>query len=46
MVITRRQVETVSTKSRFRPEPVEKVLRLIEILRRLDAHELSSGSGF
>ncbi len=43
-MITRRQVETVSTKSRFRPEPVEKVLRLIEILRRLDAHELSSGS--
>jgi predicted nucleotidyltransferase component of viral defense system len=43
-VITRRQVETVSTKSRFRPEPVEKVLRLIEILRRLDAHEISSGS--
>jgi len=43
-VITRRQVETVSAKCRFRPEPVEKVLRLMEILRRLDSHELSSGS--
>ncbi len=43
-MITRRQVEAVATNSRFRPEPVEKVLRLIEILGRLDSHELSAGS--
>jgi predicted nucleotidyltransferase component of viral defense system len=40
-MITRSQVRTVATRSRFRPEPVEKVLRLIEILQRLDRHEVT-----
>lgn len=43
-MITRSQVQTVATRSRFRPEPVEKVLRLIEILRRLDRHEVTSSA--
>ena len=43
-MITRSQVQTVATRSRFRPEPVEKVLRLIEILQRLDRHEVTSSA--
>jgi hypothetical protein len=43
-VITRSQVQTVAKRSRFRPEPVEKVLRLVEILRRLDRHEVTSSA--
>jgi hypothetical protein len=43
-MITRSQVQSVATASRFRPEPVEKVLRLIDILRRLDRHEVTSSA--
>jgi len=43
-MITRNQVQIVATRSRFRPEPVEKVLRLIEILQRLDRHEATSSA--
>jgi hypothetical protein len=43
-MITRGQVHSVATTSRFRPEPVEKVLRLIDILRRLDRHEATSSA--
>ncbi len=43
-MITRNHVQTVATRSRFRPEPVEKVLRLIEILQRLDRHEVTSSA--
>ena len=43
-MITRSQVQTVAKRSRFRLEPVEKVLRLIEILRRLDQHEATSSA--
>jgi hypothetical protein len=43
-MITRNQVQTVAERSRFRPEPVEKVLRLIEILGRLDRHEATSSA--
>jgi predicted nucleotidyltransferase component of viral defense system len=41
-MITQSQIQAVAKRSRFRPEPVEKVLRLIEILRRLDRHEVTS----
>jgi len=43
-MITRNQVLAVAKKSRFRPEPVEKVLRLIEIVQRLDRHEVTSSA--
>jgi len=43
-MITRSQVETVAKRSRFRPETVEKVLHLIEILQRLDRHEVTSSA--
>lgn len=43
-MITRIQVQKAATRSRFRPEPVEKVLRLIEILQRLDRHEATSSA--
>jgi predicted nucleotidyltransferase component of viral defense system len=43
-MITRNQVQSVAKKSSFRPETIEKVLHLIEILQRLDRHEVTSSA--
>ncbi len=43
MVITRRRVEQVARDSGFRPGTVEKVLRLCDILERLDRHPTTRG---
>lgn len=40
---TRRELETLTTNLGARPETLEKVLLLLDILRRLDAHELTTG---
>ena len=43
-MITGRDVTRVATETDFRPEVVEKVLRLCGILDRLDRHELTHGT--
>jgi hypothetical protein len=43
VVITRSRVEEVARDSGFRPGTVEKVLRLCEILERLDRHPTTRG---
>jgi len=42
-VITLARLRETAARSGFRAEPLEKVLRLLEILERLDRHDISNG---
>ncbi len=43
-MITSRQVETVAAQTGFRSDMVERVLRLHDVLRRLDEHPMTAGA--